>query len=57
MTDFGYLYLDTSFLPCTFNKILKSTLLPVKASKIAEWMINSVDPDQMPHSAYCMQEM
>ena len=30
--------------------INKSILLPVSLSKTAEWVANSVDPDQMPHS-------
>ena len=37
-------------LACISNKIHKSMLLPVNVSKIAGWVANSVDHDQMPHS-------
>ena len=39
-----------NILPCTFNKIHKSMLLPVNVSKIAGGVANGVDPDRMLHS-------
>ena len=41
-----------NYLPCTFNKIYKSMLLPVNVYKIVGCVANSVDLDQTPRSVF-----